>query len=282
MTLTPKAWSERDLARNCCARSAPTRRTVVVVELATVHLWRVPRRAVPSALARMALDRRELARTPGCRFWKLVGTGDGRTFTLRDADLRTWGLVATWDDAAALSAFERTSTVARGWRRLADEAWRADLAPVRTRGRWAGREPFGVRPRPPGAPSEGAGDDERAGRAGGGRPWGDEPVAAITRARLAPRAARRFWAAVPPVAAEARTAPGLLLSVGMGEAPLGLQGTFSVWRSAADLVAFAYRLPEHRAAVDATPGEGWYAEELFARFAVLQTTGTVEGGRRVP
>ncbi|PSK62064.1 putative aminotransferase [Micromonospora sp. MH33] len=71
--------------------------------------------------------------------------------------------------------------------------------------------------------------------------------------------------------------PGLLARFGVGEAPLGWQGTVSVWRDAADLVAFAYRHPEHRAAITRTPTEGWYAEELFARFAV----GDVVGDRTV-
>jgi hypothetical protein len=46
-----------------------------------------------------------------------------------------------------------------------------------------------------------------------------------------------------------------------------------VWRDPASLVGFAYRQPEHQAAVDATPVRRWYAEELFARFAVLDVDG---------
>ncbi|MEV1147093.1 monooxygenase, partial [Micromonospora sp. NPDC049799] len=60
---------------------------------------------------------------------------------------------------------------------------------------------------------------------------------------------------------------------GVGEAPLGWQGTVSVWRDQTDLVAFAYRHPEHRAAITRTPTEGWYAEELFARFEVRDVVG---------
>jgi hypothetical protein len=47
----------------------------------------------------------------------------------------------------------------------------------------------------------------------------------------------------------------------------------SVWRNAADLARFAYRHPEHRAAITRTSTEGWYAEDLFARFAVLAVVG---------
>jgi hypothetical protein len=59
----------------------------------------------------------------------------------------------------------------------------------------------------------------------------------------------------------------------VGEAPIGWQGTVSVWRSAADLVEVAYRQPEHRAAIARTATAGWYAEELFARFAVCEVRG---------
>lgn len=221
----------------------------------TLHLFTVASRRVPAALARMALDRRRLSSTPGCRFWKLLGTGDGRTFTFRDADPHRWGLLAVWSDAGALVAFERRSPVAAGWRRIAEERWRADLLPVRARGTWSGRQPFH-----PLALHGGAG-----------------PVAAITRARLSATKARAFWRAVPPVSADLHRARGLRLAVGIGEAPIGLQGTFSLWDDAAALTAYAYRGAPHRGAIARTATEGWYAEELFARFAVVQTTGTVDG-----
>lgn len=208
------------------------------------------------ALLRMAGDRGLLGRTVGLRFAKLLGTGDGRTFTLRDSDRNCWGLLATWDHAADAAAFE-TGPVARGWGRIADERLRVDLRPLTSRGRWSGREPFGT-PEP-----------DRA---------YDGPVAALTRARI--RAARMvtFWRAVPPVSADLRDAAGLRLAVGVGEAPIGLQGTFSLWDSPAAVTEFAYQRPAHVEAVRRTAEVGWYSEELFARFAVLAVEGTV-GGR---
>ena len=223
--------------------------------LTTLHVWGVPGRAVPAALLRMAVDRRPLRRTPGLRFAKLLGTGSGRTFTVRDADPRRWALVAVWDDDAAADTFEG-SPVVRRWRRLAEEEFSVRLRPLASRGRWSRREPFGT-PTP--------------------QRW-DGPVAAITRARLVPRMAVRFWRAVPPVSADLHAGPGLRLALGIGEAPIGLQGTFSVWASAAELNDFAYGRAAHAAVVDRTAREGWYAEELFARFAVLSAAGTI-GGR---
>jgi hypothetical protein len=218
-----------------------------------LHVWGVPGRAVPSALVRMAADRPALRRSPGLRFAKLLGTGSGRTFTLRDADPRTWALLAVWDDAAAADAGSR---VVDRWRRLAREEWTVRLRPLSARGRWSGREPFG-RPTP--------------------LRW-DGPVAAVTRARLAPRTALRFWRAVPAVSADLHAGPGLRFALGIGEAPLGLQGTFSVWDSPAALNGFAYGRAAHTEAIRRTAEERWYAEELFARFAVLSAEGGI-GGR---
>lgn len=224
-----------------------------VPALVTVHLWRVPPRHLPTAAAHVALDRVPLRATPGLRFAKTLGTGTGRTFRLRDADPLRWGLLATWASSADAARFETTRLV-RSWDRAAGERWRAELVPLASRGRWARREPFG-RPAP-----------RRS----------DGPVASVTRARLAARAVRTFWTAVPPVSAALQTAPGLRLAVGIGEAPVGLQGTFSVWDSSRSLVDFATRGAAHADVVRRTPQERWYAEELFARFAVVRAEGTVD------
>jgi hypothetical protein len=222
-----------------------------VTPFVTLHVWRVPRRAVPRAFARMALDRRRLRATPGVRFAKLLGTGDG--FGPADADPTRYAALVVWDGAAAAEGFDGTP-VARAWERIAEGRLRIDLRPLASRGKWSGTTPFG----------------EPRGETRG-------PVLALTRARLRPRRAVTFWRAVPPVAAAVATAPGLLARFGVGEAPIGWQGTVSVWRNTADLTEFAYRHPEHRAAILRTPTEGWYAEDLFARFAVLG----VMGDRRV-
>ena len=71
--------------------------------------------------------------------------------------------------------------------------------------------------------------------------------------------------------------PGLRLALGVGEAPVGLQGTFSVWEGTGPLVEFAHRRAAHVDVVRRTALEHWYAEELFARFEVLDVQGTFNG-----
>ncbi|MEV4637277.1 monooxygenase [Actinoplanes sp. NPDC049548] len=218
-----------------------------VPPLVTLHVWRVPRRAVGRAFLRMATDPRRLRRLPGVRFGKLLGTGTGTSFGPGDADLTRYAAVVAWDDAGGGDL----GPVGAAWDAIAAGAARADLRPLTSRGRWSGVTPFGE-------PSDGRAD---------GR------VLALTRARLRPARMLTFWRAVPPVARELAAAPGLLARFGVGEAPVGWQGTVSVWRSAADLTRFAYRQPEHRAVIARTAAVDWYAEELFARFAVLGISG---------
>ncbi|MFI5957020.1 monooxygenase [Cryptosporangium sp. NPDC051539] len=237
--------------------SVTPRTPVRVPAVVTVHVWRVPGRRVPTALTRMATDRARLRKVRGLRFARLLGTGRGSTFAIRDADLHRWALLASWGSEDDATEFEKAPTV-RGWNRLAEERWRVELTPLASHGRWGGREPFG-------APSP--------------RRW-DGPVASLTRARISARKAVTFWRAVPPVASalsEYRNNGGLLAAFGVGEAPAGWQGTLSVWRTAEDLRAFAYQGAAHSAAIRRTKETGWYAEELFARFGVVRADGSLDG-----
>ncbi|HVU74071.1 MAG TPA: monooxygenase [Mycobacteriales bacterium] len=225
-----------------------------VPALVTLDVWRVPGRAVPGAVAHIALDRRPVRRAPGATFAKLLGTGRGETFGVRDAEPHRWALLACWSDAGAAEAFSR-SPVARAWHERCEEHLRVDLRPVSSRGRWSGREPFG---QPAPAPVDG-------------------PVAVLTRARLRAARAATFYRAVPPVAAALHQSVGLRVAIGIGEAPVGLQGTFSLWDDEAAVRRFAYERPEHRTVVEQTASVGWYAEELFARFAVVRARGRIDG-----
>jgi hypothetical protein len=221
----------------------------------TADVWQLPSRSVPGALLAVARDRGRLRALPGARFVKVLGTG--RRLDGHGGDLSRWLILASWADAAAAAAGRDSDPMAQ-WARRCAESWHATLRPLVTRGVWSGRHPF------------------RAEDAAPAADWAG-PVAAVTRARLAPRTALAFWRAVPAPAADLTGRPGLCLAIAMGEAPLGVQGTFSVWRGVQALRDYAYARPAHKAVVKQTREIGWYAEELFARFAVLDTRGTVDG-----
>jgi hypothetical protein len=228
-------------------------------------VWGVPPRRVPAAFARMGLDRRHLSGVPGLRFAKLLGTGDGRTFTLRDADPLHWGLLTVWDADEPADRFA-TGLTHRRWATLADEQLDVRMDPLSSRGRWAGREPFEPSRRPRRVTGPVPAEPAPAG-----------PVASITRARLRPTRALSFWRAVPAVSADLSEVSGLRLAIGIGESPIGLQGTFSLWESNRALNEFAHRRAAHADVIRRTGPERWYAEELFARFSVRTLTGTFAG-----
>lgn len=226
-------------------------------EVVSLHLWGVPGRHIPWALSRMAHGRPKASTVPGLRFAKLLGTGHGRRFTPADADPRHWALIASWDHAEDAAAFE-ASRIIRGWEDHCLERWHLLLRPITSAGRWSGQQPFGPPTRRPTEAEQG-------------------PCAILTRARLKASRIPTFWRAVPPVAAVLADTPGLRFARGIGEAPVGLQATFSIWDDYQAAKNFAYRTREHRRVIERTTETGWYAEQLFARFAVIDASGVVNG-----
>lgn len=216
-----------------------------------IYFWKINRRDIAWAIMRMALDRIALWRMNGISFWKLLGTGKGETFTPRDADPLRWGLLVVIDPQE-IPALE-SSTLIQRWRKKAISEHSSDLAPISIHGQWSRRTPF---------ESVTAVDKN----------W-NGPVAAITRARIKWRKNLIFWRAVPPVTSSLLESQGLVAAIGIGEAPIGLQGTFSIWSSADAVKNFAYRGAAHQAAIAATHRENWYAEEMFARFAITRSSG---------
>ena len=106
---------------------------------------------------------------------------------------------------------------------------------------------------------------------------GDGPIAVITHADVRPRSWREFSRAGRAVDVELQAADGLIDVVGIGEAPVGRLGTFSLWTSNEAIQAYAYTSPRHLAVIEQTRAGDWYSEELFARFEPFGAEGIWNG-----
>jgi len=214
-----------------------------------VYFWKINLRSLPIAILHMAVDRLALTRNKKVTFFKSLGSGKGETFTPKDADAKRWGLLVVID-STEVDTFDASPLIS-SWRKISTAEYRAVLQPISSHGLWSKRKPF---------------DENQISN------W-QGPVAAITRARIKWAMNQKFWRAVPPVTVCLKSSPGLLSAIGIGEAPIGLQGTFSRWESGAALRTFAYQGQAHIAAIQATKDLDWYAEELFARFAIIEEHG---------
>ena len=216
--------------------------------ITVIYFWQIKKALLPVAILFMAIHKFALKRLPGVSFVKLLGTGKGESFTPKDADPYRWGALVTIQKDN-LDNLDKSKVII-GWQKIAKKEYRAILKPISVHGLWSGRQPFEV---------------EKF-------DWNGK-IAAITRARIVWRKNLIFWRAVPPVTISLHQSPGLINAIGIGEAPIGLQGTFSLWESAAQLRDFAYKGQAHTQAIKATEENKWYSEELFSRFAVVQERG---------
>jgi len=198
-----------------------------------------------------------LQRVPGLRFFKLAGSGAANGFGLKP-NLRRYGLMAVWESAEAATAFFQEHPLWQQYQERSAEIWTLDLAPLKSHGLWDGVNPFDYAAPEAVAPN-------------------NAPVAVLTRASIRWRKTWRFWQYVAPTSAAIAYAEGVRVAIGLGELPIIRQATFSVWESTQKMQQYAYRDATHREVIKLTRQENWYGEELFARFQVLRSTGTLDG-----
>ena len=210
-------------------------------------------------LAQMGTSFGPLKKVPGLRFFKLMGSGAAKGFGFWP-NLDRYGFMAVWDDADAAEAFFERHPLWAGYRQRSAEQWTVQLAPIKAQGLWDGQNPFAAELTAAAAPAA-----------------ADAPMAVLTRASIRWRKAQRFWQFVEPTSAALAHAAGVRAAIGLGELPLVRQATFSVWESAQAMQEYAYKDAKHREVIQLTRREKWYGEELFARFRVLGSTGTLDG-----
>jgi hypothetical protein len=193
-----------------------------------------------------------LRSVPGLRMAKALGSGHEGGFGLRPSGSRQ-GLFALFEDERSADDFILQSSTVQAYRGHSREFLVAKLRATSCRGTWSGASMAVTAA----VPSSG-------------------PVAALTRASIRPLRAWPFWRHSPLSEEALQAAAGCQLAVGLGEAPVLRQATFSVWDSQAAMDAYA-RSGAHLQAIRSAVSGGWFSESMFVRFVPLLLQGQWRG-----
>jgi spheroidene monooxygenase len=204
------------------------------------------------ALTMMAAARLPMSRVPDIGFWKLCGSGGGVGFTPR-INVDVFAILATWPDETTARARTKNASVFKRYQAKSSEHWSVYLTTDSVRGEWSGETPFSV---------------SKHAQTG--------PLGVLTRATIKPSILTRFWRKVPNISDRIGADPNVMFKIGIGETPLFQQITFSIWPDAKSMANFA-RTGAHAEAIKSVRDEGWFREELYARFTLLSEEGTWGG-----
>ena len=207
------------------------------------------------ALAQMGPTRLLLRSAPGIRFARLLGSGGGNGFSLRP-NFSVFAWLGHWESRKDAVQFFHKNVWYQEVTERSVEQMTVHLSATMSHGKWNGSNPFTPDPKA---------YDPAA------------PVAVITRATINPWRLREFWSHVPDAANSLDDYPERLLSVGVGEFPVFMQATFSIWANGKAMQDFAYKSRYHREVVKLTRKRGWHTEELFTRFNIIDIDGSWEG-----
>lgn len=212
---------------------------------------------------RLAQGASPLKEVPGLVFSKVMGSGHGGGFGLRPSATHQ-GFVGLFDSFERAQAFLDGPYVAAA-RERAQSHWCGLLQVVSSRGQWDGQA-WGVTP-PAGLGALAATADTR-------------PLAALTRASIRPAKAMAFWRNAPAAQNAMKTAEGCQLAMGLGEAPLVRQCTFSLWRDTPSMLAYAHQ-GAHQQAIEAAYRHHYFSESMFVRMRLLAQHGAWPAPPRV-
>ena len=206
---------------------------------------------------RLAQGPASLRDTPGLLFAKVMGSGQNGGFSLRPSSTHQ-GLVCMFETQHQAELFIQSPQV-QAYRDRSRECWVGMLDITSVRGAWD-RQTWGVTP----ASSLHHPVNDNA------------PIAALTRASIRPAKAMAFWRRAPASQTSINQAAGCLLAMGLGEAPLIRQCTFSVWRDTSSMLQFAHQGAHHQA-IQAAYKQEFFSESLFVRMRVLSMQGDWQG-----
>ncbi|MBU3725626.1 MAG: spheroidene monooxygenase [Burkholderiaceae bacterium] len=201
---------------------------------------------------RFVLGRWPLRNIPGLSFSKILGSGHEGGFGLKPSATRQ-GLFCLFEQEIQADQFLRHSKVVTAYRARAREFFSCKLQAYSCKGSWSGTSI----PVEGNAPASG-------------------PIAALTRASIRPSKASAFWRNSPPAELSLAKAQGCLIAVGLGEAPVLRQATFSIWESVEAMNSYA-RTGAHMDAIKASLGGQHFSESMFVRFRPISPQGVWKG-----
>lgn len=223
---------------------------------------RYPKRLAWAGFLSMAYFRIPLFLNKKISFYKLLGCGKNGTFD-KVPDLQQWAVLIVADK----SNFDQNPTyfnyrkqygkfISNWWKFFRCTVWTLVLEPIEGHGTWDGKEAFGTLPRT---------SDY------------DGLIGTLTRATIRLSRLQHFWQHVEGVARHMSSSAGFITSLGIGEIPWIKQATFSIWQNKESLKTFAYKMHEHTEVIRKTRQEKWYSEDMFVRFKIIASYGSVNG-----
>lgn len=223
---------------------------------------RYPKWTAWAGFLSMAYFRLPLFFNKKASFYKLLGCGKNGTFD-KEPDLRQWAILIITDKKPENnyhSSFDYKNLygrfIAKWWNFFGCSKWTLVLEPIEGHGTWDGKEVFGTLPRTSGY---------------------DGLIAVLTRATIRINRLQDFWKHVDGVARLMSSSGGFITSLGIGEVPWIKQATFSIWKNKESLKTFAYKMHEHTEVIRKTRQEKWYSEDMFVRFKIIASHGSLHG-----
>lgn len=193
---------------------------------------------------------------PGLLFTKVMGSGHEGGFSLRPSATHQ-GVICVFQHADQADAFVQ-SPVVRAYQERARSWFACVLAVTSARGEWDGKPWHATDERSLGHYAQPA-DSSQA-------------MAALTRASIRPAKAVMFWRYAPAAQSDLQSAPGCQVAMGLGEAPLVRQCTFSVWHDTDSMLHYAHS-GAHQQAIAAAYKNDFFSESMFVRMRVLRQAG---------
>lgn len=210
----------------------------------------------------MAIFRLPLWLNKKISFWKLLGCGKNGSFDIHP-DWNQWGIICVLKNKPGFLIEEKSiiqnvygKFIENWWQTFNCRIYTVILEPIEGHGKWDNKEVFGNLPM----------QSAHKGM-----------VAVLTRATIRITKLKSFWKNVEHVSAKMKDAEGFITSVGIGEIPWIKQATFSIWKNKECMKNFAYKLSEHKEIIRKTRMENWYKEDMFIRFRLCYSFGTLNG-----